>query len=58
MNTHTQILPLWAPLKDWASTELEIPEVTYGASSSTGTDLEIPEVTISILLLTETPLTT
>jgi hypothetical protein len=28
MNTRTQILPLWAPLKDWAPADLEILEVT------------------------------
>jgi hypothetical protein len=38
MNTRTQTLPLWAPLKDWAPADLEIPEVT-SASSSTGTSL-------------------
>jgi hypothetical protein len=39
MNTCTQTLPLWAPPKDWAPADLEIPEVTNGASSSTGTSL-------------------
>jgi hypothetical protein len=39
MNTRTQTLPLWEPPKDWATTDLEIPEVTNGASSSTGTSL-------------------
>jgi hypothetical protein len=37
-NTHAhlplwtcmQILPLWAPLKDWAPADLEIPEATIG----------------------------
>jgi hypothetical protein len=28
MNTRTQTLPLWAPLEDWAPTDLEILEVT------------------------------
>jgi hypothetical protein len=32
MNTRTQTLPLWAPLKHWAPADLEIPEVTNGAS--------------------------
>jgi len=36
MNTRTQTLPLWAPPKDWAPADLKIPEVTTGASSSTG----------------------
>jgi hypothetical protein len=35
MNTHTQPLPIWAP------TDLEILEVTNGASSSTGTRLPL-----------------
>ena len=39
MNTRTQTLPLWAPPKDWAPADLKIPEVTTGASSSTGTSL-------------------
>jgi hypothetical protein len=34
MNTRTQILPLWAPSKDWALTDPEIFEVTTCASSS------------------------
>jgi hypothetical protein len=39
MNTRTQTLPLWAPPKDWAPINLEILEVTTGASSSTVTSL-------------------
>jgi hypothetical protein len=39
MNTRTQTLCLWAPPKDWAPADLEIPEVTNGVSSSTGTSL-------------------
>jgi hypothetical protein len=41
MNTRTQTLSLWAPAKDWAPTNLEIPEVTNGASLSTGTSLQL-----------------
>jgi hypothetical protein len=32
---NTQTLPLWASVKDWAPEDLEILEVTTGASSST-----------------------
>jgi hypothetical protein len=39
VNICTQILPLWGPPKDWAPTDLEIPEVTTSVSSSTGTSL-------------------
>jgi hypothetical protein len=39
INTRTQTLSLWAPPKDWAPADLKIPEVTTGASSSTGTSL-------------------
>jgi hypothetical protein len=39
--TRMQTLPLWAPPKDWAPADLEILEVTTGASSSTGTSLPL-----------------
>jgi hypothetical protein len=37
MNTRMQTLPLWAPSKDLALADMEIFEVTNGASSSMGT---------------------
>jgi hypothetical protein len=45
MNTRTQTLPLWAPPKDWAPADMEILEVTTGASASTGTSLMISSFT-------------
>jgi hypothetical protein len=39
MNTRTQTLPLWAPSKDWAPADPEIPEVIISASSLTGTSI-------------------
>jgi hypothetical protein len=39
MNTRMQTLPLWAPPKDWAPANLEIPEVTNGGGAAFGDDV-------------------